>query len=160
MAAALARPMVESGVERTLVLVKPDGVRRGVIGEVITRFERKGFTVVAARLLQVDRPTAETHYAEHMGKPFFPELVDFITSAPVMALAREGRSAIATVRAMVGATDPLKAAAGTVRGDYAVATSSNLIHASDSPDSAARELALFFRASDYVSYRRAGSEYF
>lgn len=151
--------MAESNIERTLVLVKPDGVRRGLMGEVLARFERKGFTIVAARMLSISRSTAEAHYAEHQGKPFYGELVAFITSAPVLALAVEGRSAIATVRAMVGATDPLKAAAGTIRGDYAVATSSNIIHASDSPASAARELALFFQASDFVRYSRTGAEY-
>lgn len=156
---ALDRAMAEPSIERTLVLIKPDGVRRGLMGEVLARFERKGFVIVAARMLSVSRATAETHYAEHRGKPFYPELVTFITSAPVLALAVEGRSAIATVRSMVGATDPLKAAPGTVRGDYAVATSSNIIHASDSPASAARELALFFQPGDFVSYTRTGSEY-
>ena len=151
--------MGEATMERTLVLIKPDGVRRGLIGEVVARFERRGLSIVAARMLAIPRPMAETHYAEHRGKPFFEELVTFITSAPVLALAVEGRSAIPTVRAMVGATDPLKAAPGTIRGDYALATSSNLIHASDSPASATRELALFFSESDFVRYTRTGSEY-
>ncbi len=152
--------MAEPSIERTLVLIKPDGVRRGLIGEILSRFERKGFNMVAARLLCISRATAEAHYAEHRGKPFYGELVDFITSAPVLAIALEGRSVIATVRAMVGATDPLKAAPGTIRGDLALSTSSNIIHASDSPASAARELALFFRESDFVTWTRAGSEYF
>ena len=160
MDAALSEPMAASNVERTLILVKPDGVRRGLMGEVLSRLERKGYTVVAARLLTLDRAKAETHYAEHRGKPFFDDLVKFITSAPVLALAVEGRSAISTVRAMVGATDPLKAAPGTIRGDLALATSSNIIHASDSPASAARELALFFQPGEYANYERAGSEYF
>ena len=159
MAAALGRTMAEPSIERTLVLIKPDGVRRGLIGEIVARFERKGFTLVAARLLAIPRAVAETHYAEHKGKPFYGELVDFITSAPVLALALEGRLAIATVRTMVGATDPLKAAPGTIRGDYAVATGSNIIHASDSPASASRELALFFQPTDFVTYARTGSEY-
>lgn len=157
---ALGRSMAEPSIERTLVLIKPDGVRRGLIGEILARFERRGFTLVAARLLAIPRATAEVHYAEHKGKPFYGELVDFITSAPVLAIALEGRAVIATVRAMVGATDPLKAAPGTIRGDYALATSSNIIHASDSPASAARELALFFRESDFVSFSRSGAEYF
>lgn len=160
MAAAFGVAMAASSIERTLILVKPDGVRRGLMGEVLSRLERKGFTVVAARLLTLDRTTAEAHYAEHRGKPFFAEVVRYITSAPVLALAVEGRSAIATIRSMVGATDPLKAAPGTIRGDLALALSSNIIHASDSPTSASRELALFFQPGDYVTYSRAGSEYF
>lgn len=156
----LADVMAEPNVERTLVLIKPDGVRRGLMGEILARLERRGFTVVAARLLEIPRSLAETHYAEHRGKPFFEDLVAFITSAPVLALAIEGRAAISTVRAMVGATDPLKAAPGTIRGDYALSTSSNIIHASDSAASATRELALFFREGDFVTFSRAGSEYF
>jgi len=160
MAAALGRSMTETNRERTLILIKPDGVRRGLMGEVLARLERRGFTIVAARLLTISRETAETHYAEHRGKPFFGELVTYITSAPVLALAVEGKSAIATIRTMVGATDPLKAQPGTIRGDLALETSSNIIHASDSPASAARELALFFRESDFVNYSRLGAEYF
>ena len=152
--------MSESPIERTLVLVKPDGVRRGLVGEILARFERKGLAIVAARLMQIPRPLAETHYAEHRGKPFYPDLVEFITSAPVLALAIEGRGAIAVVRTTIGATNPANAAPGTIRGDFGLAVTSNLIHASDSPASAARELALYFQPTDFVAYARTGREYF
>ncbi len=152
--------MPEVPNERTLVLVKPDGVRRGLIGEVVARLERKGLTVVAARMLRIPPATAETHYAEHKDKPFYGELVGYITSAPVFAMAIEGRSAIAVVRALIGATDPAKAAPGTLRGDFALAMTSNLVHASDSAASAERELALYFHEKDYLSYTRTDAEYF
>ena len=139
--------------------MKPDGVRRGLVGEVVTRLERKGLTIVAARMVRLTRPIAETHYAEHRGKPFYGELVEYITSAPVLALAVEGRSAITVVRALVGATDPAKAAPGTLRGDLALAMTSNLVHASDSPASAERELALHFHDKDFVRYTRTDAEY-
>jgi nucleoside-diphosphate kinase len=130
--------------ERTLVLVKPDGVARGLIGEVLTRLERKGYAVVAAELRTLDRGTAEQHYAEHAGKPFFADLVAFITSGPLLAAVIEGRDAIASRRTMMGATDPAKAAPGTIRADLATDMSHNVTHGSDSPESAAREIALFF----------------
>jgi nucleoside-diphosphate kinase len=146
--------MNEGAVERTLVLVKPDGVRRALVGEIIRRLEAKGLTIVAARLLQVAPELAAEHYAEHKGKPFYPGLVDHITSGPVLAMAWEGRSAIAVVRLLVGATNPQTAAPGTIRGDLALAITSNLIHASDAPASAARELALYFRPADFVTVSR------
>jgi nucleoside-diphosphate kinase len=130
--------------ERTLVLVKPDGVRRGLIGEVISRVERKGLRVVALQLRTLDRETAETHYAEHAGKPFFADLVEFITGGPLVAMVVEGPRAIEAFRALAGATDPVKAALGTVRGDFALEVQNNIVHGSDSPESAAREVALFF----------------
>jgi len=130
--------------ERTLVLVKPDGVARGLVGEVLSRIERKGFTLVALELRTLDRATAEEHYGEHRDKPFFGELVDFITSGPLLAAVIEGREAIASWRTMMGATDPAKAAPGTIRGDLATVMSENVSHGSDSPESAAREVALFF----------------
>ncbi len=130
--------------ERTLVLVKPDGVRRGLVGEVIGRCERKGLALVALQLRTLDRDTAQTHYAEHDGKPFFTDLVDFITSGPLVAMVVEGPRAIATFRALAGATDPLKAATGSVRGDFALEVQENIVHGSDSPESAAREIKLFF----------------
>ena len=130
--------------ERTLILVKPDGVSRGLAGEVLGRIERKGFSFVALELRTLDRATAEAHYAEHSDKPFFGELVSFITSAPVIAAVIEGREAIASWRSMMGATDPAKSAPGTIRGDLAVEMSQNITHGSDSPESAAREIALFF----------------
>ncbi len=152
--------MPEGSLERTLVLVKPDGVRRGLIGEIVGRLERKGLKVVAARLLRVSSERAQQHYAEHAGKPFYPGLLEHITSAPVLALAVEGRSAISVTRLITGATNPQLAQPGTVRGDLALAVTPNLIHASDSPASAARELALYFGPDDYVSYARVGEEYY
>lgn len=156
----LAGAMAEGSIERTLVLVKPDGVRRGLVGEIVGRLERKGLKLVGARLLRVTPELANRHYAEHQGKPFFPGLVDHITSAPVFAMAVEGRSAIPVVRALIGATNPQSAAPGTVRGDLASALTSNLIHASDSPEAATRELALYFTKKDYLTYERVASEYF
>ena len=151
--------MAEGTRERTLVLVKPDGVKRGLAGEVVSRLERKGLKLVAARLLTVSPELAARHYAEHEGKPFYPGLVRHITSGPVLALAVEGLSAIAVVRLLTGATNPQTAAPGTIRGDLALAITPNLIHASDSPTSAARELALYFGEADYQSYARTGEEF-
>jgi nucleoside-diphosphate kinase len=131
-------------VERTLVLIKPDAVQRGLAGDILARFERRGLAVRAARFLQVDRELAERHYAEHAEKPFFAELVEFITSAPTLALALEGESAISVVRTTMGATNPTDAAPGTIRGDLALAMPDNLVHGSDSPESAERELRLWF----------------
>jgi nucleoside-diphosphate kinase len=130
--------------ERTLILIKPDGVRRGLIGDVISRIERKGLRIVAMELRTLDRDTAETHYAEHMGKPFFQSVVEFITSAPLVAIVAEGPRAIEAVRALAGATDPVRAAAGTIRGDYGLEIQENILHGSDSPDAAEREIKIFF----------------
>jgi nucleoside-diphosphate kinase len=131
--------------ERTLVLVKPDGVRRGLVGEVISRIERKGLGLVALELRDVERALAEQHYAEHDGKPFFGDLLEFITSAPVVALVVEGPRAIAAFRQLAGGTDPVeKAATGSIRGDFGLETQFNLVHGSDSPESAAREIKLWF----------------
>ena len=131
-------------VERTLVLIKPDAVRRGLAGEILRRFEARGLTIEEARLLQVERALAEEHYAEHAEKPFFGELVDFITSGPTMALVLEGEGAIATVRTTMGATNPADAGPGTIRGDLALSMPDNLVHGSDSPESSAREIGLWF----------------
>jgi nucleoside-diphosphate kinase len=131
-------------VERTLVLIKPDAVQRGLAGEILARFERRGLTMRAARLLRVDRELAERHYAEHAEKPFFGELVEFITSSPTLALALEGEAAISVVRTTIGATNPTDAAPGSIRGDLALAMPDNLVHGSDSPESAKRELGLWF----------------
>ena len=131
-------------VERTLVLIKPDAVQRGLAGDILGRFERRGLAIREARLVQVDRELAERHYAEHAEKPFFGELVEFITSAPTLALALEGESAISVVRTTMGATNPTDAAPGTIRGDLALAMPDNLVHGSDSPESAERELRLWF----------------
>jgi nucleoside-diphosphate kinase len=131
-------------VERTLVLIKPDAVQRGLAGEILARFERRGLAILEARLLQVDRALAEEHYSEHAEKPFFGELVEFITSTPTLALALEGESAISVVRTTMGATNPAESAPGTIRGDLALAMPNNLVHGSDSPESARRELELWF----------------
>jgi nucleoside-diphosphate kinase len=136
--------------ELTLVLVKPDGVERGLAGEIVSRLERRGLVLRAARLVEVDRELAEQHYAEHADKPFFEELISFITSTPTLALVVEGESAISTVRTTMGATDPAKAAPGTIRGDLALAMPNNLVHGSDSPESAAREIALWFADDELV----------
>jgi nucleoside-diphosphate kinase len=130
--------------ERTLVLVKPDGVRRGLIGEVVSRLERKGLTIAALELRTLPRETAEQHYGEHKDKPFFGELVEFITGGPLVALVAEGPRAIEGTRGLMGVTDPVKANPGSLRGDYALEIGQNLVHGSDSPESAAREIALFF----------------
>jgi nucleoside-diphosphate kinase len=130
--------------ERTLFLIKPDAVERRLAGEILGRLERRGLAIRAANLLTVDRELAETHYEEHREKPFFGELVEFITSAPTLALVLEGDSAIPVVRTTMGATNPVDAAPGTIRGDLALAMPNNLVHGSDSPESAAREIALWF----------------
>ncbi|MCM3883805.1 nucleoside-diphosphate kinase [Frankia sp. R82] len=130
--------------ERTLILVKPDGVSRGLVGEVVGRLERKGLTLVALELRTLARSVAETHYGEHSSKPFFGELVDFITSGPLVALVAEGPRAVEASRGLIGATDPVKAAPGSLRGDYALEIGQNLVHGSDSPESAKREIDLFF----------------
>ena len=130
--------------ETTLVLIKPDAVARGLIAEILGRFERRGFRLRGLRLLVLERSTAESHYAEHRERPFFGELVDFITSGPIVALALEGNDAISTVRTMMGETHPTNSAPGTIRGDLALELAENVVHGSDSPESAERELALFF----------------
>jgi nucleoside-diphosphate kinase len=130
--------------ERTLILVKPDAVRRNLIGDVISRIERKGLKVVAMDLRTIERETAEAHYAEHAEKPFFGSVVDFITSGPAVALVVEGERAVEAFRALAGATDPVKALPGTIRGDYAMEVGENIVHGSDSPEAAAREIKIFF----------------
>jgi len=140
--------------ERTLVLIKPDGVQRLLTGRIICRFEERGLKIVGLKLVAVDRALAERHYAVHRDKPFFRGLVDFITSSPLVAMALEGPNAIAVVRAMVGATRPHEAAPGTIRGDFALETAQNLIHASDGPETASAELALWFRDGELLDYDR------
>jgi nucleoside-diphosphate kinase len=130
--------------ERTLILVKPDAFARGLTGEIIARFERKGMRILALRGMTMERALAERHYAEHAGRPFFGELVEFITSGPLVAMVLEGTDAVAASRQVIGATNPLEAAPGSIRGDFAVEVGRNLVHGSDSPESAAREAALFF----------------
>ena len=131
--------------ERTLVLVKPDGVRRGLAGEVIRRLEVKGLALVAMELRTLDRATAEEHYAEHRERPFFGELVEFITGGPLVALVVEGPNAVAGTRRLMGVTNPVEATPGSIRGDFALEIGQNLVHGSDSPESAAREIAIFFK---------------
>jgi nucleoside-diphosphate kinase len=130
--------------ERTLVLVKPDGVRRGLAGEVISRLEQKGLKLVAMELRTLDRGTAEEHYGEHRERPFFGELVEFITGGPLVALVVEGPNAVAGTRRLMGVTNPVEATPGSIRGDYALEIGQNLVHGSDSPESAAREIGIFF----------------
>jgi nucleoside-diphosphate kinase len=140
--------------ERTLVLIKPDGVQRLLVGRILARFEERGLKLVGLRLRQIDRPFAERHYAVHRGKPFFEGLLDFITSGPLVALALDGPNAIAIVRSMVGATRPHEAAPGTIRGDLAVETAQNLVHASDGAETAAAELDLWFAPGELLEYGR------
>ena len=136
--------------ERTLVLVKPDAVQRRLAGDILARFERRGLDVIAAKLVLVDVALAEEHYAEHREKPFFGELVEFITSAPTLALVLEGESAIKVVRTTMGATNPVESTPGTIRGDLALAMPDNLVHGSDSPESAEREIRLWFSDDELV----------
>ena len=131
-------------MERTLILVKPDAFARGLTGEIVARFERKGLKIVAMRHMQVTEDLAKQHYAEHEGKPFFGELVDFITSGPIVAMVLEGESAIKAARQVIGATNPLEAAPGSIRGDIAIEVGQNMVHGSDSPESGEREAKLFF----------------
>jgi nucleoside-diphosphate kinase len=137
-------------LERTLVLIKPDAVSRGLAGEILRRFENRGLVMRAGKLLTVDRELAEQHYAEHTEKPFFDELVEFITSAPTLAFVLEGEGAIAAVRSTVGSTNPADSAPGTIRGDLALSMPDNLVHGSDAPESAAREVALWFSDDELV----------
>jgi len=138
-------------VERTLILVKPNGVARGLVGEVIARFERRGFRLAGMKLLIVDRALAEKHYAEHVGKGFFEDLVSFITSGPIVAMVVEGISAVKVSRDMMGATNPVDAAPGTIRGDYALEIGENVVHGSDSVASAEREISLYFGPDELVA---------
>lgn len=142
-------------LERTLVLVKPDGVQRGLIGEVITRLERRGLKLVGAKFLRVDKELAETHYAIHKGKSFYEGLIRYITSAPVMAMVWEGPNAIAAVRQTMGATRPTDAAPGSVRHDFALEVGRNLTHASDTPENGAVEVALWFKNSELINWDRS-----
>ena len=131
-------------IERTLILVKPDAFARGLSGEIIARFERKGLKIVAAKHMTVTEELAHQHYAEHEGKPFFGELVDFITSGPLVAMVLEGESAIKAARQVIGATNPLEATTGSIRGDFAIEVGQNMVHGSDSPESGTREAGIFF----------------
>lgn len=131
-------------VERTLILIKPDGVAKKIVGEVVSRIERKGLDLVAMQLRTLDRQTAAAHYAEHEGKPFYPDLMEFITSGPLVAIVAEGENAVAAFRQLAGATDPVKAETGSIRGDFATLMNRNIVHGSDSPENGRREAAIFF----------------
>ncbi len=142
-------------MERTFVMLKPDAVSRGLMGEIISRFERKGLKMVGARFMLISEDTAAMHYEEHLEKNFYPRLHDFITSGPVLAMVWEGDDAISVVRALVGKTNPKEAVPGTIRGDYAMTNPMNLIHASDSPESARREIGIFFHDMELIEWERA-----
>lgn len=141
-------------VEQTLIIVKPDGVQRGLVGEIIGRLERRGLKIMALQMQHLDRATAERHYAEHRGKPFFGGLVDYITSAPVVVMVLEGPQAVAAARATIGATKPIEAGPGTIRGDFGMMIGRNLIHGSDSPASGEREIEIFFGGQPRFDYTR------
>lgn len=141
-------------MERTFVMVKPDGIQRGLTGEMIGRLERKGYKLAAARMLMFDEALARAHYAEHVDKPFFPSVQAFMMSGPVLAMVWEGPGVISAVRALMGATDPNQAAPGTIRGDYGLYVGMNLVHGSDSPEAAAREISLFFQEKELMEYDR------
>jgi len=146
-------------MERTFVMVKPDGVQRGLIGEVISRLERKGLKIVGMKMLWISRELGEMHYAEHREKPFFESLLAYITSGPVVAMVVEGKNAISVVRALVGKTNPADAEPGTIRGDYGMDVGRNIVHASDSPESARREVELFFSKEEIIDYRKADEDW-
>lgn len=141
-------------MERTFLMVKPDGVQRNLIGDIVSRFESKGYQLVGAKLMTISEELAGEHYGEHKERPFFGELVDFITSGPVFAMVWEGENVISTARLLVGATNPTESAPGTIRGDFAVTVGKNIIHGSDSVDSAVREIGLFFKEEELVSYAK------
>ena len=142
-------------MQRTLVLIKPDGVQRGLVGPIIDRLERRGLKLIALKLMRVSKETAAQHYAEHQGKPFYNGLLSFITSGPIVAMIWEGREAVTVVRSLMGSTDPLKALPGTIRGDLALDLGMNLIHGSDSPSRAETEMALFFDPAELHEYERS-----
>ena len=140
--------------EQTFLMIKPDGVQRGLIGKIITRLEQKGYRLAAMKMLQITPELAREHYAEHVDKPFFPDMSGFITSSPVVAMVWEGKGVVAAMRTLMGSTDPNAAAPGTIRGDMGVNIAQNLIHGSDSAESAEREIGLFFKAEEIMSYQR------
>ena len=146
-------------MEQTLVLVKPDGVQRGLVGEVISRLERRGLKLVGMKLMQMDDALARQHYAEHVNRPFFPGLAQFITSSPLVAMVWEADNAAALVRQTMGETDPAKSPPGTLRGDLGINIGRNLVHGSDSPESAVREVGLFFKPEEILSYERSNQDW-
>ena len=142
-------------MERSLILIKPDGVQRGLTGEIISRFEQRGLKIAALKLIQMDRALAQKHYAVHQGKPFFNDLVKFITSSPIVAAVLEGNRAVEIIRQTMGSTDAAKAAPGTIRGDFGIDLQLNLVHGSDSLENAANEISIFFKPEEILSYERA-----
>ncbi|MEJ8778117.1 nucleoside-diphosphate kinase [Pseudogracilibacillus sp. ICA-222130] len=146
-------------MEKSFIMVKPDGVQRGLVGEIVNRFEQKGFKLVSAKLMQVSTELAEEHYGEHKERPFFGELVDFITSGPVFAMVWEGEEVIKTSRNMIGATNPQEATPGSIRGDYGLTVGKNIIHGSDSPESAEREINLWFNENEITSYTKQDQDW-
>ena len=146
-------------VERTYLMVKPDGVQRGLCGEIVTRFEKKGLKLVAMKLMVIPKAIAEKHYGEHKGKKFYDSLISYITSGPVLAMVWEGENAVSVCRNMMGKTNPQESAPGTIRGDYGMQTGMNLIHGSDSPESAEREIGIFFGPEELVSYERSADRW-
>ncbi|MCM1565053.1 MAG: nucleoside-diphosphate kinase [Dehalobacter sp. 4CP] len=146
-------------MERTFLMLKPDAIQRGLVGEVIGRFEKKGFKLVGLKLIQVDRALAEEHYKEHKGKGFFEPTVQYIMSSPVVAMVWEGKNVVAIAREMMGATNPANANPGSIRGAYAMDISRNVIHGSDSVESAEREISLYFKLAEILSYTKAGEEW-
>lgn len=145
-------------MEQSFIMVKPDGVERGLIGEIVKRIEQKGFKLCAIKIIRLDEEKAKSHYAEHQGKSFFGELINFITSGPVVAMVWEGEGVIAAIRSLMGKTDPSEAAPGTIRGDLALHTNRNIIHGSDSKEAALREIALFFSSAEIIDYHRAADK--
>ncbi|UFT97625.1 nucleoside-diphosphate kinase [Radiobacillus kanasensis] len=146
-------------MEKTFLMVKPDGVQRDLVGDIVSRFEKKGFKLAGAKLMQITKELAEEHYGEHNGKPFFPELVSFITSGPVFAMVWEGDNVIATARQMMGKTNPQEALPGTIRGDYGLTVGKNVIHGSDAPESAEREIGLFFSEGELIEYTKDNKQW-
>ena len=146
-------------MEKTYLMVKPDGVQRGLVGEIVSRFEKKGLKLVAAKLMIIPKEVAENHYGEHKGKPFFPSLISYITSGPVFAMVWEGENAVQVCRNMMGKTKPLESAPGTIRGDYCMVTGLNIIPGSDSPESAAREIGIFFKPEELVDYTKDSNKW-
>ena len=146
-------------MEKTYLMVKPDGVQRGLVGEIVSRFEKKGLKLVAAKLMIIPKEVAENHYGEHKGKPFFPSLISYITSGPVFAMVWEGENAVQVCRNMMGKTNPQDSAPGTIRGDYAMVTGCNIIHGSDSVESAKREISIFFKPEELVDYTKDSNKW-
>jgi nucleoside-diphosphate kinase len=146
-------------MERTYLMVKPDGVQRGLCGEILSRFEKKGLKIVAVKFMVIKKETAENHYGEHKGKGFYESLISYITSGPVLAMVLEGENAVAVCRNMMGKTNPQDSAPGTIRGDFGMVTGMNLIHGSDSPASAEREIKIFFKPEELMTYRRTADDW-